>query len=62
MTTLSEIEAAVESLPLPQKQELMRYLSDQLQRPGTREPRLPLVPRTGQRITQEEIDDARDSE
>ncbi|MBI3418145.1 MAG: hypothetical protein HY043_22885 [Verrucomicrobia bacterium] len=48
MSTLAEIETAVNALPSPQQEELFR--------------RLPLVPATGHSITQEEIDDALDSD
>jgi hypothetical protein len=62
MTTLSEIEAAVDALPSPQQQELLRHLAERLGKPQTLNRRLPLVPPTGRPITQEEIDDALDTD
>ncbi len=57
VSTLAEIESAVDVLPLPQQQELLHHLEVRLKRrPADR--RLPLVPATGQPITQEQIDDA----
>jgi len=58
MTSLTEIEAAVDALPSPQQQELLRHLAERLGTPQILKRRLPLVPPTGRAITQEEIDDA----
>jgi len=58
MSTLTEIEAAVETLPPVEKQELLRYLERRLNAPVPGRRPLPLVPAIGQRITQQEIDDA----
>jgi len=54
-----EIEKAVDALPSPQQEELFRHLAERLKR---RRRRLPLVPATGNPITQEEINDALDSD
>ena len=63
MSTLTEIEAAVESLPQEQKQELWSYLQRKLFRPPTAARHaLPLVPAHGRPITQQEIDDALDAD
>jgi len=63
MTSLAEIEAAVDSLPAQQQELLLRHLSEPLQRlPAHGKSRLPLVPASGRTITQEEIDDACDAE
>jgi len=62
MSTLAEIESAVEALPLPQQEELFQHLAERLNsRVGTKR-RLPLVPATGRPFTQEEIDDALDAD
>ena len=58
MSTLTEIEAAVEALPAPQQEELLRHLAERLGKRQKPERSLPLVPPTGHPITQEEIDDA----
>jgi hypothetical protein len=58
MSTLSEIEAAVNALSSPQQQELLRRLAERLGNPQVPKRRLPLVPSSGRPITQEEIDDA----
>jgi hypothetical protein len=63
MSTLTEIEEAVDSLPPEQKQELWSYLQRQLFRPTVPSRHaLPLVPAHGQPITQQEIDDALDAD
>ena len=62
MSTLAEIEAAVDALPLPDKKELLRRLAARVQQEPVSKRRLPLVPATGRRITQKEIDDACDAE
>jgi len=62
MSTLVEIEAAVEKLAPPQQEELLRYLAERLQQHRLLKRRLPLVPATGRPITQEEIDDALDAD
>jgi len=62
MSTLVEIEAAVEKLAPPQQEELLRYLAERLQQHRLLKRQLPLVPATGRPITQEEIDDALDAD
>ena len=58
MSTLAEIESALNALPLPEQQELFRRLAERLRpRPEVKR-RLPVVPATGRPITQEEVDDA----
>jgi hypothetical protein len=62
VSTLTEIESAVDALPWTEQNELFRHLAKRLQdRPGAMR-RLPLVPATGQPITQAEIDDALDAD
>lgn len=61
MDTLPEIEAAVDALPVTQQKELLRRLAERLQKPEPKR-QLPLVAPTGRPITQEEIDDALDSD
>jgi len=62
VSTLAEIESAVEALPLPQQEKLFQHLAERFNgRVGTKR-RLPLVPATGRPITQEEIDDALDAD
>jgi len=56
MSTLTEIEAVVELLPPADKQELLRYLERQVNEPAPGRRALPLVPASGQRITQQEIE------
>ena len=62
MSTLAEIEAALDALPKPQQEELLRHLAARLQRPAPSERQLPLVAATGSPITQQEIDDALDAD
>jgi len=62
MDTLHEIEAAVDALPEPQQKELFRHLAERLQVQDELKQRLPLVPPTGNSITQQEIDDALDAD
>jgi hypothetical protein len=62
MRMLAEIETAVNALPSPQQEELFRRLAERLRRVGEVKRRLPLAPATGHPITQEEIDDALDSD
>jgi hypothetical protein len=62
MDTLPEIEAAVDALPVTQQKELLRRLAERLQRKQESKRHLPLVAPTGNPITQEEIDDALDSD
>ena len=62
MSTLAEIEAAVDALPSPQQEELLRHLAERLRKPQKPKRNLPLVPPTGHPITQEEIDDAADAD
>jgi hypothetical protein len=58
MSSLAEIEAAVDALPSTQQQELFRHLAERLGQPQVLKRRLPLVPLTGRPITHKEIDDA----
>jgi hypothetical protein len=58
MSNFSEIEAAVDALPSPQQEELWRHLAERLGKTQNLKRRLPLVPPAGRPITQEEIDDA----
>lgn len=62
MDTLYEIEAEVDALSVTQQEKLFRHLAEGFQ--GQEEPkrRLPLVPPTGNSITQRDIDDALDSD
>ena len=62
MLSLAEIEAAVNSLPPHQQQELLRHLTRQLDATQKQRRDLPLVPATGRLVTQEELDDARDAD
>jgi len=62
MSTLAEIETAVDALPPLQQEELLRHLAKRLRMQGEPKRRLPLVPATGRPITQEEIDDALDAD
>jgi hypothetical protein len=62
MSTLMEIEKAVAALPSPQQEELFRHLAERLKRRSEPRRRLPVVPATGNPITQEEINDALDSD
>ncbi len=62
MDTLHEIEAAVDALPETQQKELFRHLAERLQGQEELNRRLPLVPPTGNSITQQEIDDALDAD
>lgn len=62
MSTLAEIEAAVDALPPPQQEELFRYLAERLRRQPDPKRSLPFVPPTGRPIFQNEIDDALDAD
>ena len=62
MDTLPEIEAAVDALPLTKQKELLRRLAERLQEKQEPKRHLPLVPPTGDPITQQEIDDAIDAD
>ena len=62
MDTLPEIEAAVDALPLTLQKELFRHLAERLEGQGEPKRRLPLVPLTGNPITQADIDDALDAD
>jgi hypothetical protein len=62
MSTLMEIETAVAALPSPQQEELFRRLAERLNQRAEPGRRLPLVPATGNPITQEETNDALDSD
>jgi hypothetical protein len=61
MDTLHEIEAAVDALPETQQKELIRHLAERFHQ---EEPKrhLPLIPPTGTSITQQDIDDALDTD
>jgi hypothetical protein len=61
MDTLHEIEAAVDALPATQRKELFRHLVERLQGKAELKRSLPLVPPTGDSITQQDIDDALDA-
>lgn len=58
MSTLAEIEAAVDALPSRQQEALFHHLAQRLKHGAAPKRLLPLVPATGRPITQEEIDDA----
>jgi hypothetical protein len=62
MDTLPEIEAAVDALPERQQKELFRHLAERLQGQEEVKRSLPLVPPTENLITQQDIDDAVDSD
>ncbi len=62
MSTLTEIESAVDALPWTEQKELLRHLEKRLQDRQEAMRRLPLVPATGRPITQAEIDDALDAD
>ena len=62
MDTLHEIEAAVDALPETQQKELFQYLATRFNQPEDPKRNLPLVPPTGNAITQQDIDDALDSD
>lgn len=62
MDTLPEIEAAVDALPVTQQKELFRHLAERFTEQEEPKRRLPLVPPTGNSITQQDIDDALDTE
>jgi hypothetical protein len=61
MSTLVEIEAAVEKLARPQQEELLRHLEERLEQRRALKRKLPLVLATGRPITQQEIVDALDA-
>lgn len=61
VSTLADIEAAVDMLPLSDQLELLRHLETRLKEPLPPR-RLPLVKATGQPITQQQIDDALDAD
>jgi hypothetical protein len=54
MDTLHEIEAAVDALPVTQQKELFRHLAERFKEEEEPKQRLPLVPPTGNSITQQE--------
>jgi hypothetical protein len=65
MDTLPEIEAAVDALPETQQKELFQHLTERLeerQEHAELKRSLPLVPPTGNSITQQDIDDALDAD
>jgi hypothetical protein len=57
MDTLHEIEAAVDALPEKQQKELFQHLATRFNQPEDPKRNLPLVPPTGNAITQQDIDD-----
>jgi len=61
MDTLNEIEAAVDALPETQQKELFRHLAERLHQEEPKR-QLPLVPPTGTPVTQQDIDDALDTD
>jgi hypothetical protein len=65
MDTLPEIEAAVDALPETEQKELFKHLAERLeehQEQAELKRSLPLVPPTGNSITQQDIDDALDAD
>lgn len=62
MGTLHKIEAAVDALPETQQKELFRHLAERLREHVELKRSLPLVPPTGNSITQQDIDDALDGD
>jgi hypothetical protein len=62
MSTIAEIAAAVEDLPKWEQQKLLQQLSQRLEIASQGKRRLPLVPPTGNPITQREIDDGLDAD
>jgi hypothetical protein len=62
MSTLVEIEAAVDALTSPEQEALFRHLERRLKKQSAPKRLLPLVPATGRPITQQEIDDALDAD
>lgn len=62
MDTLHEIEAAVDALPETQQKELFRHLAQRFQEHEDPKRQLPLIPPTGNSITQQDIDDALDAD
>jgi hypothetical protein len=62
MDTLHEIEAAVDALPETQQKQLFRHLAERLRKHEDPKRQLPLVPPTGDSITQQDIDDALDAD
>ncbi len=62
MDTLPEIEAAVDALPEAQQKELFHHLENRFNAQKELKKSLPLIPLTGNIITQQDIDDALDSD
>jgi hypothetical protein len=62
VSTLTDIESAMDALPWAEQRELLRHLGERLREDPKAKRRLPLVPATGRAITQEEIDDALDTD
>ena len=62
MNSLAEIETAVDALPPPQQEQLLRHLAERVRQHGQAKRRLPVVAATGREITQREIDDACDAQ
>ena len=64
MSTLAEIEKAIEALPPEQWLEIRRWMGSRTPKvqPAGNAHTLPLVPATGKSITQQHIDDALDSD
>lgn len=61
MSTVVEIEEAIGQLPTSEQEALFRHLQEAMRL--REKPRfLPMVPPTGQTITQQEIDDALDAD
>ena len=60
MDTLHEIEAAVDALTVTQQKKLFRYLAERFQEQEEPKRSFPLIPPTGNRTTQEDVDDAVD--
>jgi hypothetical protein len=58
MSTLAEIEEKVRTLSQSEQTELLRRLSQQLEESRSLSSQLPIIPKTGRSITQQEIDDA----
>ena len=62
MNSLADIESAVDALPPPQQEQLLRHLTERVRQHGQSGRQLPVVAATGREITQQEIDDAGDAQ
>lgn len=62
MDSLHEIEDAVDALPVTEQKKLFRHLAERFEDQEEPKRPLPLVPPTGNPITQEDIDDALDAD